>query len=434
MLISLKVKNFTSFKEEIYFSMEATKDGSLKDINTFNVDESIMPQGENTLLKSAVIFGPNASGKTNVLKALAYMRNVVLLSGAQQLPVVRSNTPFILNTKSILEPSCYEVEFIANGKYYKYGFKIKQGAIVEEWLDKRVERLVNVFKRVGGDLQIMGLDKNATKLISLNGQMTFLSVAANFNLDIAPYIKDVIDWFSKMLIVFENSQNSLDIYSANNGKYKEQALKILKLADIGIVGMNVKKDKLANIHSINDILAIATQQQVLPEFALGQLKQEANSLFNIDLSTEFNVYDDKGNIATKRQVMLMKDRGFNSEGTERLLFYMGWILAALDLGSVLVVDEIDSKLHFLVADYLIRMFNSIDQNPHNAQLICTAHNTMLMDEDLRRDQIYFTSKDYKGESNLVALSDFTNVRKTDLFSKKYLAGFYSKLPDMSREV
>ena len=110
--------------------------------------------------------------------------------------------------------------------------------------------------------------------------------------------------------------------------------------------------------------------------------------------------------------------------------YLGWILAALDQGRVIVIDEIDAKLHFLVADYIIKLFNSIDTNPKNAQLICTAHNVMLMDEDLRRDQIYFTSKDKYGESSLVSLSDYKNVRKTDLFSKRYLAGFYAKLPDM----
>ena len=100
----------------------------------------------------------------------------------------------------------------------------------------------------------------------------------------------------------------------------------------------------------------------------------------------------------------------------------------------ILIDEIDAKLHFLVADYLLKLFNSIDKNPKNAQLICTAHNVMLMDEDLRRDQIYFTSKDSVGESTLVSLSDYPNVRKNDLFSKKYLAGFYAKLPDMTESM
>ncbi len=106
------------------------------------------------------------------------------------------------------------------------------------------------------------------------------------------------------------------------------------------------------------------------------------------------------------------------------------MLAALDQGRVILIDEIDAKL---VADYLIKLFNSIDNNPKNAQLICTAYNVMLIDEDLRRDQIYFMSKNEYGESSLVALSDYKNVRKENLFSKRYLAGFYSKLSDMNSE-
>lgn len=130
--------------------------------------------------------------------------------------------------------------------------------------------------------------------------------------------------------------------------------------------------------------------------------------------------------------MLFKDKGFHSEGTIRLLCYLGYILAALDKGKIIFIDEIDSKLHFLVADYLLKMFNSIDKNPNNSQLICTAHNIMLMDDDLRRDQIYFTSKDEYGVSSLVSLADYKGVRKNDLFSKKYLAGFYLKLPNLDR--
>ena len=165
----------------------------------------------------------------------------------------------------------------------------------------------------------------------------------------------------------------------------------------------------------------------------GQIAREDANLYNIDMETKFAVYNQDKTYVEDKIVRLFQDAGFNSEGTTRLLCYLGWILLALDKGKVIFIDEIDSRLHFLVADYILRLFNSIDKNPHNAQLVCTAHNVMLMDEDLRRDQIYFTSKDEYGESRLVALSDYKNVRKTDLFSKKYLAGFYADLPDMSDE-
>lgn len=432
MLINFNFSNSRSFYKNTSLSMQATKDEELKQINTFTVNEHLTPKGENTLLKSAIIFGGNASGKTNIFKSLAYMKNVILFS-ASQLPIVQSNETFEFYENTIKEDSLYEVEFIQNNTYYKYGFILNNHIVKEEWLDRRTERLTNIFKRHENQLDIIGNDKRAARLINLSPTSLFLSVGKNFHLDIAKYLNDVMVWFQNLLIVFENNANSLDIYTMENGKYKEQALKILSLADIGIKNIDIVKDKIVNMSDINDVLRFNTELQIQPK-ALGQLKKEENSIFNIDLRTFFDVYDSKTKkpISTK-EIMLLKDVGFNSEGTQRLLFYLGWILAALDQGRVIVIDEIDAKLHFLVADYLIKLFNSIDKNPKNAQLICTAHNVLLMDEDLRRDQIYFTSKDSFGESSLTALSDFKNVRKENLFSKRYLAGFYSKLPDMNKD-
>lgn len=430
MLVNFRFKNCRSFYDETTLSMETVKDDELKEINTFTIDNKLMNKGGNELLKSAVIFGGNASGKSNVIKALAYMKNVLILS-ASQFPIVQKNEAFEFYLDAKSEKSLYEVEIIQNNTYYKYGFEIQNGIIAKEWLDRRKERLTNVFKRVGNNIDVTGLPKQATKLINIAPKTLFLSVGNNFHLNIANYLSDVMNWFQNLLIVFENNSNSLDIYSFENGKYREQALKILELADIGIKNISVKKDKLANMTDLNDVLRLNTQIQINPAALQGQIKQEESSLYNIDLKTVFDVYDKNGKVKKQKEVMLFKDAGFNSEGTTRLLSYMGWVLAALDQGRVIFIDEIDAKLHFLVADYIIKLFNSIDKNPKNAQLICTAHNVMLMDEDLRRDQIYFTSKNEFGESSLVSLSDYKNVRKANLFSKRYLAGFYAKLPDMT---
>lgn len=431
MLVNYLFKNCRSFYQENIFSMQAVKDTELREINTFSVDGKLMPKDENEFIKSAVIFGGNASGKSNVLKALAYMKNVLLMS-ASQFPIVATNETFAFYENAQNEESTYEVEIIQNATYYKYGFTLLKGVVKSEWLERRKERLTPVFKRTENELEIIGLSKQATRLINISERTLFLSVGNNFHLDIAPYLNDVMQWFQNLLIVFENDANILDIYTMENGKYKEQALKILKLADIGIQDIRVKKDKVANMANFNDILNFNAQIQINPA-SFGQLKQEEKNLYNIDLETFFDVYDKKGKVKGKKDILLYKNAGFNSEGTARLLCYLGWILAALDQGRVIVIDEIDAKLHFLVADYIIKLFNSIDTNPKNAQLICTAHNVMLMDEDLRRDQIYFTSKDKYGESSLVSLSDYKNVRKTDLFSKRYLAGFYAKLPDMANK-
>ena len=432
MFVNFRFKNCRSFYREANLNLQAVSDTQLREINTFSINENLMSKDENEFLKSAIIFGGNASGKSNVIKALAYMKNVLLLS-ASQYPIVANNEYFYLAENAQTEESLYEVEIVQNDTYYRYGFTILQSRITSEWLDKRTERLTPVFRRNGQTLEITGLPKAATKLINITPHTLFLSVGNNFHLDIAPYLSDVMTWFQNLLIVFENNANSLDIYSPENGKYKEAAVKILKLADIGIKDMRVVKDKVANIENLNDILRFNAQLQINPT-DIGQLKQEDASLYNIDLETFFDTYNEKGKTGRSVSARLFKNRGFHSEGTIRLLCYLGWILAALDQGRVIFIDEIDSKLHFLVADYIVKLFNSIDSNPKNAQLICTAHNLMLMDEDLRRDQIYFTSKDERGESSLASLSDFKNVRKTDLFSKKYLAGFYTDLPDMAKEV
>ncbi|MCR4662186.1 MAG: ATP-binding protein [Clostridia bacterium] len=430
MLVNFRFKNCRSFFSENELNMQAVKDSEFSELNTFKTPDSVMPKGDDELIKSAIIFGANASGKSNVIKAISYMKNVILYS-ASQMPIVQNNEYFSFFKNANKEESLYEVEFIQNNIYYRYGFTICEGKIKREWLDKRVERIKNIFKREENNIEIVGLDKQATKLINIGQYSLFLSVGNNFNIDIKDSLTDVLTWFSHLYIVFENQANSLDIYTLENGKYLNQALDILKQADIGITKMEVKKDKIANMNDFNDVMKLNAQMQINPTFASGQIKQEESNLFNIDMKTSFNVYDEKKNNTVGHKVIeLFKDVGFHSEGTIRLLCYLGWILVALDKGYVIFIDEIDSKLHFLVADYLQRIFNSINKNPNNAQLICTAHNTLLMDEDLRRDQIYFTTKDEYGESKLFPLTDFKNVRKSDLFSKKYLAGFYSKLPDM----
>ena len=431
MLVNFRFKNFKSFYNENNLSLQATKDNELEEINTFNVNETLFNKTEqHELLKSAIIFGSNASGKSNVIKGITYMYNAIRLSSAQQIDVIKNNETFAFYENANNEISLYEVEIIQNNNLYKYGFTILQGKIEKEWLYKRNERTTIVFEREKNKLKITG-NELIQSLINIPETTLFLSIGSNFNLSISNYLKDVLDWFNNIIIVFENNANSLDIYSVENQKYKNLAIEILKKADIGTQNMTVVKDKIASLQDLNSVLAFNMQFQSNPN-KYGQLKQENENMYNIDLDTQFNVYNNKNEKIATKDIMLFKDRGFHSEGTIRLLCYLGYILAALDKGKIIFIDEIDSKLHFLVADYLLKMFNSIDKNPNNSQLICTAHNIMLMDEDLRRDQIYFTSKDEYGVSSLVSLADYKGVRKNDLFSKKYLAGFYLKLPNLDR--
>ncbi|MBS7356803.1 MAG: ATP-binding protein [Eubacteriales bacterium] len=435
MLVNFRFRNCRSFYDEANLSMQATSDNSYKELNTFEVPGTCMLANERELLKSAIIFGGNASGKTNVIKAFYYMVAVIRLSSAQtQVPVVAENETFALKVGANYEPSLYEAEFIQNGKYYKYGFELCNNTVIHEWLYRREERLTKVFERIGQQIEIKRVPQEIKKVINVSGTSLFLSIANNFILpDVNEYINDVIEWFSRVIIVFKDINNSLDIYTIDNGKYKKSALDILKKADIGITEFEVVKDKIANKDELSDMEKLNNQIMTDPSLLRGQIKAEREGLYHIDLKTGFNVYDDNDNLAGEKEVMLFKEGNFNSDGTKRLLCYLGWVMAALDHGRVIIIDEIDSQLHFLVVDYIIKLFNSIKNNQNNAQLICTAHNVILMDDGLRRDQIYFTGKDRFGKSSLVSLADYAGVRKQDLFSKRYLAGFYSSLPKLEEE-
>lgn len=421
MLVNFRFKNCRSFHEEADLSLEATSDKQYGDLNAFSAGESMYPKN-GRLLKSALIFGGNASGKSNVLKALSYMQLCVFSSGSQNLSSIGGNETFAFDEGAKDEESLYEVDFIENGRFYRYGFKIEKGIIKEEWLRTRGEkgRLNNVFERTNENVK--AAHGNVESLVSLSGKTLFLSFGSNLKLPgVDVYLVDALNWFSKLFVVFDDFSQGLDIYERGNGKYRKKALEILALSDIGIKDMKVIKNKIGDIGASTNW---STNRRK------GQVAKIGQELFDIDLETVFDVLDSAGEKRGEKRVRLFKDDGFLSEGTEHLLSFLGILLYVLDEGGVVFLDEIDAKLHFFVADYLIGMFNSISENPKNAQLVTTAHNVMLMDGDIRRDQIYFVSKDEKGSSVLSSLSDYRDVRKNSLYSKRYLAGLYADLPNM----
>lgn len=428
MLVNFRFKNCRSFYKESLFSMEATYDTEYKEINTFSPGKKVLDDEDGRLLKSALVFGGNASGKSNLLKALNYMKFCVLFSGPNSL-ITDQNRPFALLEGAEDEESLYEVDFIRNDAFYRYGFTIEKGNIKDEWLKRRTDdkRLTSVFERRGNEYMLTGYTKNQVSLISTSPKTLFISAVSNFGFSkIRPYTDDVISWFNTVDIIFTNTRNSVRIYQ-NESVFRDKALKILKLADIGISSMQVVKKNLGTLENKDGGRILP-----FPFLGEGEFEKEEDNYYNIDLETDFAVYDKDGGEGGEKKVLLYKDGDFNSEGTKRLINYLGFVLVAIETGRVLLLDEIDSQLHFLVVDYVINMFNSIHQNPKNAQLIATAHNMALMDGNIRRDQIYFTSKDDKGQSDLSSLSDFKGVRKDDLFSKKYLAGFYANIPNMKR--
>ncbi|MFA5005908.1 MAG: AAA family ATPase [Candidatus Izemoplasmatales bacterium] len=431
MLVKFRCKNFRSFRDEAILSMQATSGDEHRDFNTFEVDERLFPKGENVLLKSAVIYGPNASGKSNLIKAIRYMQSVVVYSSAPALGVVKSNEPFALCDKCLHEPTVFEMTLIQDQVLYRYGFTIMDGRIQDESLERKNERMTKVYQRRSGDISIIGLDDTTTRFIRIDDGALFLSVFQQYHLpdSIAGDLNRVRTWFSRLLVVFEENVLPFVKYEQNPG-FIEDALRIMRMADIGIRDFSVYRDKIV-LEKKTPYESLKAIERLLSEPI--QLNADGGDLGKLDLKTVFDVRDEHGTVVGEKIVHLLRDREFHSEGTRRLMFYLGWILASLHEGRVILIDEIDTKFHVVLADYLMRMYNSIDRNPLNSQLVGTAHNILLMDGPVRRDQILFASKDPAGASSIRALSDYKGVRKNDLFSKKYLLGFYSGVPDMTED-
>lgn len=432
MLLNFRFSNFRSFKDEAMLSLEATKNDEYKHINTVELEE---PKVE--VLKSAIIFGPNASGKSNTIKAFEYMKFIVVNSANTMSPPLQIDERFIFNTKAQKEPTEFEVEVVIDNAIYTYGFSVLNMAIQEEHLYKKVKRTTEIFHRNATDgLVIAQESENKLKEIVTQPQSLFLSTYQFNNFKLKDDVNKVFNWFKKLIIINSNMVNDFDIYEISQGtgkKYKEQALEILKMADIGLCDFSVIKDRAFSPKDLQEMIAFNEKKQ-RQGARVQQLKNEQGNVFDIDILTKFKVYDEQKNEVAEKNIQLLKDFGFHSEGTFKLFSILAFLLASLDQGYTILVDELDGSLHFLLVEYIIRLFNSINNNIKNAQLICSVHNQLIMDMDLRRDQIYFTSKNIYNESELTCLSDYTNVRKNDLFSKKYLAGLYSLLPKMNKEI
>lgn len=414
MLLEFRVRNFRSLRDEQVLSFVAATDKSLTATNTVQSGIKAAP----SLVRSAVIYGANASGKSNVIKALQYMRGVVAESASVIQPgQTFAVQPFRLDKTSGGQATAFEVTFIIEGVRYQYGFELTTKRVTSEHLlvyrafkpqqwfertyDPQTERDHYDFgPGLAGQKSVW---EKATRPNSL-----FLSMAVQLN---SEQLRPIYDWFIKKLAIFNeiaplNPQFSVDMLRQPDGKMA--ICNFLRAADISIADINVVTNKVMG-------------QAVQLDFATGKTEvrneeQEVNEL-------QFQHVTDSG-----RAMFGLSDE---SMGTQRLLFLTGPILDILKQGLTLVVDELDSSLHPLLVRRLVELFHSPEFNPNGAQLLFSTHDTSLLDPELfRRDQIWFIEKDREQASKLYPLTDFS-PRKNEALERGYLIGRYGALPFFS---
>jgi hypothetical protein len=412
MLVEFRVENFRSLRQEQMLSLVASKDKTLLDTNTVSTGLKAAP----VLLRSAAIYGANASGKSNLIKALQYMRGVVAESATVIQPgQAFAVQPFRLDPQSAKEPTAFEVTFIVDSIRYQYGFSMTHERIVSEhllvykafkpqrWYERRYDT------QTGKDVYEFGSGLKGPKHLwegATRPNALFLSMAVQLNSDA---LRPVFDWLVNGLVIFNEQvklspQVSIQMLQQADGR--RAICDFLSAADISISDIEVVTRKVPGQAVHFDLVAGKTEvrHEEIEEHQVrfSHVTEQGQATF--DLTDESN-------------------------GTRNLLFLTGPVLDILRKGLTLVIDELDTSLHTLLVRELVRLFHQPEINPAGAQLIFTTHDTSLLDAPdlLRRDQIWFVEKDPHQASTLVALSEFS-PRKHEALERGYLMGRYGGIP------
>ncbi len=417
MLVQFKIQNFLSFYEERTFSMVASSIREHEAANLYEVDKSLK------LLKSAVVYGANSSGKSNLCKAMRFMRFFVINSSKDRQaeePIPVRN--FRLNSACDNKPSSFEMVFIQEGVRYRYGFEATQKYVSSEWLfrvvpKKRKEELLFCRERQEYEL---GREYQKTKDITqrTRDNALFLSVDAQFNGIIS---LAVLKWFRNLVVIsgLEQRWDEAITLSGNKEYIDSEFLPALKIIDAGIESIAVEKidfdlDQTPEIMKqiLHTLKKLNSRNVELP-----------NETFKINLMRR--KYDDAKKFVSVEKFDLINEE---SMGTQKYFGLLSPVIRALKNSQVLVVDELESSLHPIMTRHLVQMFHAHDGNTLPAQLIFNTHDTNLLNKNLfRRDQIWFTEKNRYGATELYSLIEY-KVRNDASFQKDYLEGRYGAVP------
>jgi hypothetical protein len=417
MLLSFRVANHRSIREE-------------QQLNLAPVYDADRPAGTRwEAVPVAALFGANGAGKSNVVHALGFMAEMVISSHRAAEPgggIERH--PFALDREAGDEPSWYVVDLLLGGVRYTYGFSVDDQHVVDEWLYSYPHgRRRKIFQRAETEVSLGdALPKRELDLVAdiTEPNVLFLSVAARSR---QGTVRPVFDWFAQRLrprprlknrgyVLMGGREQQLARLLADPA-FAERLGGLLREADLGIEGV--------------EAVPVEDSVESRPRQRLSLLETEDWTVDD-DRRPMRLAFVQRGRSGTQR--LGLRDQ---SEGTRQLLNNAGQLLAALDHGRLLIIDEIDASLHPRITTHLVRLFQDPATNPHGAQLILTTHDASLLgrtagEDILKRDQIWFVEKNRYGETTLFPLSDF-KPRQEENRERRYLGGSYGAVPFLSDE-
>lgn len=444
MLIEFSVENFRSFKERMTLSMVANDSEELLHSNTASVGKKLR------LLKSLAIYGANASGKSNLVKALEFMLSFIQNSSKNtQAGEGIYFDPFQLNPSCKEQPSSFEITFTIGENIYRYGFQINQKDVISEWLFMATgnDTEQSLFTREKNEFIINSdllISKDIESLTRNNA--LFLSVLAQFNNQYSLNILHTLSEFS-YLSEQKHDWSALNEYSKFLLMEKDELfLNLINRFNLGFEAiihrdMNIFEYLKKTMHPTKPVntqprkkgfleqIFYPEQKLKINEAALEELISEKAR----DLNSIFTVHkliDDTNNIIGEAELSYVQSA---SEGTKTIFGLSGLLTHFLRNTGMIIYDELGTSLHPLLSRKIIELFNNSETNPNGAQLIFTTHDTNLLSRKLlRRDQIWFTEKMPHGATDLYSLADFEIDEKQSVdstsYSDDYLMGKYGAIP------
>lgn len=422
-LLSLQAENVRSFSGKWELSLLAT---ALAEKPV--VRKVAWRSGGRTIgvLPVACIYGANASGKSNILKAMADMRELVLYSFRRGVPgggIPRH--PFLLDSEARQTPSRFEIDLILDGVRHGYGFTVDDQQVVSEWAIRYPHgRAALLFDRNRGDVDLGASNRTRGQAVKalLRPNALFLSTAASAG---HPDLLPLYTWFEQNLILADartrTFRQAVTRQLLDDETHRTQVLHLLQAADLGITG--------ANRQEIDPVMQDRMQRAV--RILFGREDDDGKSDIP-DFETLDSNLVHRG--AAGDVEMATEDE---SLGTLVWFGLIGPVLKALAQGSVLLADELDASLHPALVSQLVQLFQNPETNPNHAQLIFNSHDVTLMGDSvaerlLGRDQVWFTEKYNDGNTHLFALADL-DPRKEEAIARRYLAGRYGAVPILSSE-
>ncbi len=428
MIQELKFKNYKSFKEEVILSFEATKDTTFEDYHLVEVAPGVR------LLRFAMIYGANASGKSNLLDAIDFLQSF-FFTKADDVADLTGTTPFMLDAETPSKPSEFSLKFYVGETKYWYELKLTPYHVLSEKLyyydshqpkklfDRKLKDGQSVISFNPATVKISAAAKEEISLKCLPN-MSFFAARNQVNIAIEK-IDIAKEWLRKNLMPMISPTSGMFEYASkkmyNNDALKAYLLDFVHQADFNI--SDIKSDKVSEKipqQFVNIILA----DETAPDDVKERLRAE-QAITRIQTMFEHTVRNERG---TENYLMSTESQ---SEGTKRTIGIEAAVYEAMESESFLYVDEIEASLHPELVEFILQKFLS---KKSRAQMLVTTHYDMLLnsvgDDLIRRDSVWFTEKKENGSTDLYSLVEYKGLNRISSLQKAYRNGVFGALPNI----